>query len=377
MIQRFIQKNIISWLFQGKIIIIYGPRQSGKTTLARHILESFGDDGVYFNCEVESTRQALSVAEPARIQAYFGSKKIVVLDEAQSIENIGRILKVFHDEYPSIQIIATGSSSFDLANKINEPLTGRSIEYILPPLSIAEVVATQGLAEYRAREDAVFRYGLYPGVFNLRDDEKKAYDVLEQITRNYLYKDILTLEDIRNPKLLDTLLRHLAFRIGSEISLNQLSNELGVAVQTVDRYLDLLEKVFVVRRIYAFSRNIPNEIKKPFKVYFVDIGIRNIFALNTHPTELRDDIGQIFENIFVIERWKNIISKRGPIKQYIWRTYDGKEIDLIEESENGIQGFECKWKKGEIKKSTERTFLEKYPSAKLVTVNKNNYLDFL
>src|SRR3989338_3301718 len=191
MYQRFIQKDIEKWLFKGKIVILYGQRQSGKTTLAKAILGKFGDDGAYFNCEVASVKRELSLAEPAKLKSFFGDKKVVVLDEAQGIENIGKVLKAFIDEYPDQQIIATGSSSFDLANKINEPLTGRSIEFLLLPLSIGEIIAKDGLASYKSYEEFVYRFGSYPDIYNHRNSQDDARRDLENIQTNYLYKDIL------------------------------------------------------------------------------------------------------------------------------------------------------------------------------------------
>src|SRR3989344_7814449 len=260
MYQRLIQKDIEKWLFKGKIIILYGPRQAGKTTLAKAILTTFGKDGSYFNCEVDSVKREISSAEPAKLKSLFGDKKVVVLDEAQSVENIGRILKTFIDAYPNQQIIATGSSSFDLANKISEPLTGRSIEFLLLPLSIAEIVAKDSLASFKSHEEFMFRFGLYPDIYNPRDSQDEARRELENIQTNYLYKDILMLEDIRKPKLVEDLLRLLAFQIGNEVSLGELSFKLATSIPTVERYLDLLEKTFIIKRIYALSRNLRNEI---------------------------------------------------------------------------------------------------------------------
>lgn len=377
MYQRFIQKLIERWILKGKVLVIYGPRQAGKTTLAKVILREFGDQAAYFNCEVDSVRKEMAIVEPARLKSFFGDKKIVVLDEAQSIENIGRILKAFVDEYPKQQIIATGSSSFDLANKINEPLTGRSIEFLLWPLSIGEIIAQDGLPSFKSHEDFMFRFGLYPGIYHHKDDQDKARREIENIQTNYLYKDILALEDIRKPKLLEDLLRLLAFQVGNEVSLNELATKLAVSIRTVERYLELLEKTFIIKRIYALSRNLRNEIRRGFKAYFIDIGIRNSLIQNFNPLSLRDDLGAIFENIFIIERIKKAMYADEFKNYYFWRTYDQKEIDFIEESGGTLLAFECKYSDGRISVASRKTFLDSYPGSVITVVTKGNYLDFL
>lgn len=377
MYQRFIQKLIEKWILKGKVLVVYGPRQAGKTTLAKIILEEYGDKGAYFNCEVDSVRREISMVEPAKLKSFFGDKKVVVLDEAQSIENIGRILKTFVDEYPNQQIIATGSSSFDLANKINEPLTGRSIEFLLWPLSIREIIAQDGLPSFKASEEFMFRFGLYPGIYCDKDNQDKARRELENIQTNYLYKDILALEDIRKPKLLEDLLRLLAFQIGNEVSLNELATKLAVSIRTVERYLELLEKTFIIKRVYALSRNLRNEIRRGFKAYFIDIGIRNSLIQNFNPLSLRDDLGAIFENIFIIERIKKTMYEGGFKNYYFWRTYDQKEIDFIEESGGTLSAFECKYSDGRISSASKKTFLESYPGSNITIVTKDNYLDWL
>ena len=377
MYHRFIQKDIEKWLFRGKIIILYGPRQAGKTTLAKAILAQFGSEGAYFNCEVDSVKREIGTAEPVKLKAFFGDKKIVVLDEAQSIDNIGLVLKTFVDAYPDQQIIATGSSSFDLANKINEPLTGRSQEFMLMPLSIGEVIAKDGVASYKSHEEFVYRFGLYPEIYGHRGSQDEARRELENIQTNYLYKDILMLENLRKPKLVEDLLRLLAFQIGNEVSLNELSIKLATSIPTIERYLDLLEKTFIIKRLHAFSRNLRNEIKRGFKVYFIDIGIRNSLIQNLNPISLRDDIGGIFENIFVIERIKKALYAGKFVNYFFWRTYDQKEIDLIEEADGTLRAFECKYSESKIKATTRKTFEDAYPGSKIELVNKDNYLSLL
>lgn len=377
MYQRFIQKNIEKWLFRGKIIVLYGPRQAGKTTLVQLMLKPFADTGAYFNCEVDSVQRELSRAEPAALKSFFGEKKIIVLDEAQNIPNVGRTLKTFIDTYPTEQIVATGSSSFDLAGKLNEPLTGRSVEFLLLPLSLGEIVATDGRASFASYEETIFRFGLYPGIYSHRSSQEVARRELENIQTNYLYKDILAFEDIRKPRLLEDLLRLLAFQIGSEVSLNELSVKLAISVATVERYLDLLEKTFIVKRVYALSRNLRNEVRRGFKAYFIDIGIRNALIQNFNAVSLRDDMGGIFENLFVIERVKKALYEDVSKNYYFWRTYDQKEIDFIEESEGALAAFECKFSLGRVSAASRKRFAGAYPESSVTVVTRDTYRDFL
>src|SRR3989338_2325247 len=377
MYQRFIQKSIENWLFRSKIIVIYGPRQAGKTTLAEAILKKFGDDGFYLNCEVDSVKRELSKIEPSQLKNFFGRKKIVVLDEAQVVPNIGLVLKTFIDQYKDIQIIATGSSSFDLSNNIKEPLTGRSIEFTLLPFSVSEIIFRDGKPSLKSYEEIFFRFGSYPNIYNNKDDQSIMQREIENIQSNYLYKDILALGDIRKPKILEDLLQLLAFQIGNEVSLNELAVSLGVSVATVDRYIDLLEKTFVIYRLKALSRNQRNEIRGNFKVYFIDVGIRNAIVHNFNSLSIRDDSGKLFENIFIIERLKKAMYAEEFKNYFFWRTYDQKEIDFIEESGGMFSAFECKYGGGNIKTIIKDTFLKSYPKNGLKVVSKDNYLDFL
>jgi len=377
MYQRFIQKSIETWLFKSKIIVIYGPRQAGKTTLSQSILKKFNDDGLYLNCEVDSVKRELSKIEPAQLKNFFGRKKIIVLDEAQVIPNIGLVLKTFIDAYKDIQIIATGSSSFDLSNNVKEPLTGRSVEFNLLPLSIGEIVSHDGIPSLKSFEETFFRFGLYPNVYNNKDDQNVMRREIENIQSHYLYKDILMLEDIRKPKILEDLLQLLAFQIGNEVSLNEIAQKIGVSVVTIDRYIDLLEKTFVIYRLKALSRNQRNEVRHSFKVYFIDIGIRNSIIQNFNPLSLRDDFGKLFENIFIIERLKKAMYSEEFKNYFFWRTYDQKEIDFIEESNGVLHAFECKYSVGKIKKTVRDTFLKLYPKSNIKVVTKDNYTDFL
>lgn len=370
MYQRTIEKSIKEKIFKGKVIIIYGPRQVGKTTLSKKIMSESGVKSLYIQADIASSRELISKPEPKHLKAVFGDAKLVVIDEAQNIHNIGRILKTFVDTYPEIQIIATGSSSFDLANKTKEPLTGRAYEFFLYPLSIEEV-SNNSLLEYKTREDFLMRYGFYPGIVNSGIDEARKN--LEMIQESYLYKDIFAYENIKKPEILRRLVTVLAFSVGSSLSVNSIANEISTTAKTIDRYLDLLEKMFVIKRLYGFSRNLPNEIKKGFKVYFIDIGIRNSVIKNHNGISHRDDIGGLFENLFVIERIKYQNNHEIQANRYFWRTYNNIEVDYLEEKDGKLYAFECKFK--DRPSRGLKIFQEEYKNTKSVTVHKDNLFE--
>ncbi len=377
MYPRIIKEHIVKNLWQGKIIILLGARQTGKTTIIKDILTNYPTNSLYQNCEDPNVRSLLQTMDPAIIVGKWGKDtKIVALDEAQTVENIGRILKLLIDTYPTIQIIATGSSSFDLANKINEPLTGRSVEFTITPLSVEELA----LSNYHAMDNQLLqnalRYGLYPSVVTAVDEYQKR-EHLGNIASNSLYKDILTFESIKKPQLLDNLLKLLALQLGGEVSLEKLANTLDVSKPTVEKYIGLLEKTFVIRRLYPLARNMRTEIRKSFKVYFLDLGMRNYLIENMNSSELRTDLGGMWENFFIIERMKFVSNHRQWSNWYYWRTYDGKEIDLIQEADGVLNCFECKWQHEPIKKATREAFLAAYPNAIFNVVSNTNYRDFL
>lgn len=370
MYQRTIEKSIKNNLFKGKVVIIYGPRQVGKTTLSKKIMNESGVKTLYIQADIESQRELISKPEPKQLKAVFGDAKLVVIDEAQNIVNIGTILKTFVDTYPDIQIIATGSSSFELSNKTKEPLTGRAYEFFLYPLSIEEV-SNNSLVEFKGREEFFMKYGFYPGIVNNGIDEARIN--LETIKESYLYKDIFILEDIKKPEVLRKIVTLLAFSIGSSVSINNLAIESGTTAKTVERYLDLLEKMFVIKRLYGFSRNLPNEIKKGFKVYFIDIGIRNSIIKNHNDIENRDDIGGLFENLFVIERIKYHNNHQIFANRYFWRNYNNLEVDYLEERDGKMFAFECKYKERTSKGL--KVFEEEYKNSETATVHKDNLFD--
>lgn len=373
MIKRLLQKKIEKELFKGNIIIVYGARQVGKTTLVKQIIENSKEKSKYLNCEILSIKNQLTDPEPEKLKFFLGDVKLVVLDEAQSIENIGSILKVLIDTYPGMQIIATGSSSFDLANKINEPLTGRAIEFKLYPLSIQELKESKDLFDVESKIEKLLVLGSYPEVFSL--DKEDAIQKLNQISSNYLFKDALSYEGFKKPAVLVKLLNLLALQIGNEVNYNELSNSLDIDRGTVESYIDLLEKCFIIFKLNAFSRNLRKEISKSFKVYFYDLGIRNSLIQNYNSLDIRNDVGSLWENFCIIERIKKNSYNNIYSNYYFWRTYTQKEIDFIEEREGRLSAFEMKW--GKKSKLTPKEFLEEYKESSFEVINRENYYKFL
>ena len=366
---RDLEPRISSVLFKDKMVIILGPRQSGKTTLAKKIINKHGQRGAYYDCQLADIRACFMLGKPSALLPLTQDKKIVVFDEAQTIQNIGTILKVFHDTYPGAQIIATGSSSFDLANKIKEPMTGRAFEFMLLPLSLPEIAsAYPGMSESDLL--AVMRFGSYPAVVAAETVDEKLF-AIKNIATNYLYKDVFVFEDIRNPKVFEDLLKMLALQIGSTVSVNELAQALGVTRTTVNRYLRLLEQSFIVKRVYSFSNNPRNEIKKGFKVFFLDVGVRNALVDIVSPMDARTDKGAIFENFFVAERMKKGALEIFPPEIMFWRTRSGVEIDMIEKNGREIFAYECKWKEAV---AAPRPFKTAYPQARFECVTAQNII---
>jgi len=367
--KRDLEEKITPVLFKGKLVVILGPRQSGKTTLAKKIINEHGANGEYYDCQLADVRAHFVLGEPDKLLPLTKGKKIVIFDEAQTIQNIGSILKAYHDTYPKTQIIATGSSSFDLANKIKEPMTGRAYEFTLLPLSLHEVVSA---FPNFSKVDLfnVLQFGSYPATIASETTDEKLFSI-KNIATNYLYKDIFVFEAIRNPKIFEDLLKMLALQIGSTVSLNELSQGLGVTRATVNRYLRLLEQSFIIKRIYSFSNNPRNEIKKGFKIFFLDTGVRNALVDIVSPISERRDKGAIFENFFVCERMKKGSLEIFPPEIMFWRTRTGQEIDVIEKSGPNISAIECKWKDVAL---VPRQFAKAYPEATFASVNINNIL---
>ncbi|OGE65019.1 hypothetical protein A3I48_03920 [Candidatus Daviesbacteria bacterium RIFCSPLOWO2_02_FULL_36_7] len=338
LIDRSIHTTIQNQL-QGepKIIIIYGPRQSGKTTLIEQLLQNQAH--LFFNGDDIRTQELFGTADLDRLKKVVGKTKLLVIDEAQRISNIGLTLKLIFDSL-KIHILASGSSSFDLANKINEPLTGRSVTFTLYPFSVIEIPPSP-LETLSVKLEEFLRFGLYPKAITLSlQTEKELY--LNELISNYLYKDILTFETVRKPKKVIDLLSLLALQIGNEVSIQELAQNLSLSKIVVEKYLDLLEKMFIIVNIRGFSRNLRKEISKTSKYYFVDLGIRNALIRNFNELKLRVDGGVMFENLCVIEKLKRLANKKEFANLYFWRTYDQKEIDLIEEKKGKLTAFEFK-----------------------------------
>ena len=373
MINRKIEKNIVENLFKGKVIIIYGARQVGKTTLVKKIADDYKSQSGYFNCDLISVQDALSILEANRIKNFLGDHNIIILDEAQRIKNIGLILKILIDTYPELQIIATGSSSFDLANEINEPLTGRKIVFNLFPLSVEEIMGDNGFLYIDSKLEKILRYGTYPDVFFSED--KEAASKLEEIASSYFFKDILSFDKIKKSSIIVKLLQFLALQVGSEVSYNELATKLGINRITVEKYIDILEQCFILFRINSFSRNLRNEISKSIKIYFYDLGVRNILIKNLNPLDIRNDAGFLWENFCILERMKRNKYNNIFANYYFWRTYDQKEIDFIEERDGKLFAYEFKLNREHSKAPS--IFLETYKNSQYQTINRENYYKFL
>ena len=373
LIKREIQEKIEKDLWKEKAIIIYGARQVGKTTLVNQILKKYPEKSEYYNCEEDDIAEGLSVGTSTALKNFFGKKKLVILDEAQKIKNIGVKLKLLIDNYPEMQIIATGSSSFELANIVNEPLTGRFYSYQLYPFSLFELKQIYSEMEIKRLLERFLRLGLYPEITKL--GEQEAQKQISLIANSYLFKDIFTFQEVRNPEVLTKLTQMLALQLGNEVSLEELANSLGVSIETVERYIILLERAFVIFRLPAFSRNLRTEIKKSRKIYFYDCGIRNALIRNFNSLNLRSDVGALWENFCIVERIKSNQRKDLLPNQYFWRTYSQKEIDYLEDQDGRLSAFEFKWNKKKTKVPKE--FLDAYKNSEFEIVSRENYLEFL
>lgn len=373
MVIREIQKSIEAKLFSGKIIVIYGARQVGKTTLIQTIGEKFSDKHIYLNCDEPDIRELLADATSTRLKNLVRQKILVLIDEAQRVKNIGLTLKLFADQLKEIQVIATGSSAFELSNEINEPLTGRKYEYTLYPFSMRELSNEFGWLETNRLLEERILYGMYPEIV-LNPSEKK--NLLKEITRSYLFKDLLSYQGIRKPEILEKLLIALAAQIGSEVSFNELAGTIGIDKDTISKYLDVLEKAFVIFRLLPFSRNIRTEITKMRKIYFYDTGIRNALISNFNSLTSRNDKGALWENFIIAEKLKMNFAINPDVKAYFWRTSQQQEIDYIEESESGLYAYEFSWNINKRKK-IPLTFSKAYNVKESDIINSNNYGSFL
>ena len=372
MIRRMLEDTITRKLWQGKAIEIMGPRQVGKTTLLKSVFA--GDsDVLWLNGDEQDTRSLFENISSTRLKYIFAGKKIIIIDEAQRIKDIGLNLKLITDQIDGVQLIATGSSSFDLASKINEPLTGRKWEYRMYPLSFAEMVNHHGLIEEKRLLPHRLVYGYYPDVVTHPGEE---VETLRQLSDSYLYKDALDWEHIKKSDKIVKLLQALAFQIGSEVSFNELGQLCDIDPKTAERYVTLLEQSYIVFRVGSFSRNLRNELKSSRKIYFYDNGIRNAVIANFQLAESRQDIGALFENFMVAERMKHLSYNRIWHNTWFWRTKSMQEIDLIEEGGGEMFAFEFKWNPRRTCKFP-KSFVDNYPHSSLKVITRDNVEDFL
>ncbi|MFA5776302.1 MAG: ATP-binding protein [Patescibacteria group bacterium] len=366
-----------SLLEEDYIEVIYGPRQSGKTTLLNLLKDKLKSSVLMLNGDNAIAQRTLSSRDPVAIRNYLGENKYVFIDEAQRVEDIGINLKIIKDQMPDLKIVTTGSSSFELAEKINEPLTGRKRVFMLYPLWVSEIVAWQDNAFLEDNLENLLRFGSYPKVVNLKSENEKVR-YLQEVVEASLYKDILELADVKNPRILKEVLALLAFQIGNEVSYNELANALGVSIEMVKRYLDLLEKAFIIVRIGGFSRNLRKEITANSRYYFVDLGVRNTLIRNYNGLSLRNDVEMLWENFLVMERLKKQLYTDIYANNYFWRTHDKKEVDWVEEREGKLFGFEFKWSVGKAKKAkAPKEFVETYKGVSFEGISQHNYLGFV
>lgn len=370
MYARTLQPEIEKRIGSGKAIIVTGPRQVGKTTLMKTIFGS--SPYLFLNGDDPSTREMLHEASTERIRAILGSHTRVFIDEAQRIPDIGLTMKIITDQFPQVQLFASGSSSFDLANQLNEPLTGRKWEYELYPISWEEFEQHKGYFEAHQQLENRLIFGFYPDVIMSPGDE---IPVLRNLANSYLYRDLLIHGGIKKTDALDKLVRALAFQVGSEVNFSELSQMTGLDAKTVSRYIDILEKGYVIFRLGSFSRNLRNEIKKNNKIYFYDNGIRNMITGNFDSLGLRSDKGALWENFLVSERIKQMAYKSSLGRSYFWRTKQQQEVDWVEDSGGNITGYEFKWD-ARGKNRFPQTFTKTY-NAETKTIDKNNFREFV
>ncbi|MFZ1720909.1 MAG: ATP-binding protein [Microgenomates group bacterium] len=372
MILREISKNIRDDFFKGKIIILTGARQVGKTTLVNTILDNT-DDVCRLNADDPTDKRTLEKYNFEDLDALFADKTIIFIDEAQKVQNIGTTLKLLVDHYKSSkQIIATGSSTLNLLSNTSEALTGRKFVHELYGLSVREISPELDALVLEKNLPLLLVYGSYPEVFTSSVENKRR--ILIEITSSYLYQDILELENIRNPAVINKLLSAIALQLGSEVSLNELSSLTGLDVKTVERYIDLLEKNYVLFRLPPYYTNQRKTLSKLNKLYFYDLGVRNALINNYNQLELRADSGALWENFLMLERMKLRSYHALYANQYFWRTYGGAEVDLVEERSGSLFGYEFKW--GGKKVSAPASWLE-YPNSTFEVINQENYLQFL
>ncbi len=374
MIRRQLQDRIEARMFAGKAIIVTGARQVGKSTLFKMILEKRDEPALSLNCDEPEVLEMLSQVNTPELRLLIGNNRIVVIDEAQRVDNIGMVLKRITDNFPGIQLLVTGSSSFELRNKLSEPLTGRKFEYHLFPLSTGELLHSNGLLGVKQTLENRLIYGSYPDVINHESDAK---ELLYNLSDSYLYKDLLNLESVRRPALLGKLLTALALQVTAEVSFNELAQTVGTDNKTVEKYVDLLEKCYIIFRLNGFSRNLRTELKRSKKFYFYDNGIRNAILQNFAPLSMRQDTGALWENFIISERIKANHYAGRYVNSYFWRTSQQQEIDYIEECDGGFSLFEMKWNPRRGGTPFPKTFLSAYDVREKAVITPDNWLDWV
>lgn len=378
-IERQLQAIIEQRMFRGKAIVLIGARQVGKSTLFKQILASRemqapNERILSLDCDDPQVRAVLEQANLAELRQLVAGNRIVMIDEAQRVSGIGFTLKMITDHFPDVQLLVTGSSSFLLQDKLNEPLTGRKFEYHLYPVSTQELYQDGGMMRVKQTLESRLIYGSYPDVLNNAEDRRA---VLMNLSGSYLYQDLLSMEGVRKPVLLEKLLVALALQVGSEVSYNELAQTVGTDSKTIEKYVDLLEKCYVVFRLSALNRNVRTELKKGKKIYFYDNGIRNALIQNLNPLALRQDAGALWENFFISERIKYNHYNGRYVNAYFWRTTQQQEIDYIEETDGAMTAFEMKWNPKKAHAALPDTFLKAYPVKETAVITPDNYLDWV
>ena len=369
-----IYEDLDAYLKPAKVLVLFGPRQVGKTTLIQHYLAKTPYKYRLETGDNVQMQAILAIPHLAKLKEFVAGYELMVIDEAQKIQNIGNTLKLLVDQVPGLRIAVTGSSSFELAGQVGEPLTGRKMTLHLFPMSQLELTKVYNAYDLKQRLEEYLIYGSYPEVVMATSTSAKRQCITE-IMQSYLLKDILELDKIKNAKILLDLLRLLAFQIGKEVSLSELANSLGIDKKTVMRYLDLLEKSFVIYNLRGYSRNLRKEITKKSKYYFYDVGIRNAIISNFNAIDLRNDVGELFENFIIIERIKKQVYQQIYANNYFWRTWDQQEIDFVEEREGQLFGYEIKWKANKIK--APKDWMITYEGAQFSVIHQDNYLEFV
>lgn len=370
-IKRVLEQTIVRKLDKGKAILLIGPRQVGKTTLIKSILEN--REYLFLDGDDPTVRNLLTNPNTEQLRSIIGNYTTIFIDEAQRIENIGITLKIITDQFKKVQLIFSGSSAFELNSQTNEPLTGRKWEYKLYPISWQELESTLGYLKAEQQLELRIIYGMYPDVLTNVGSE---VEILKELTSSYLYRDILAFSGIRKPQVLEKLLRALALQIGSEVSNNELAQLVGVDKNTISNYIDILEKGYVIFRLTSFSRNLRNEIKTNQKIYFYDTGIRNAILGNFTALDIRSDKGGLWENFLIGERLKKMAYSGSLVNSYFWRTKQQQEIDYVEEESGAIVGYEFKWNAKKTKAKLPKSFIEAYNS-KILVVHRGNFREFV